>query len=54
MCHPRHYLLDLLAMAAGIDLGKATIDKFNEVSNRIDCPVKIRLDGSDWCITRAD
>jgi NTP pyrophosphatase (non-canonical NTP hydrolase) len=46
--------LDLLALAAGIDLGRVTIDKFNEVSNRIDCPIKIRLDGSDWCITRAD
>lgn len=33
--------LDLWAMAAGIDLGQATIDKFNEVSKRVDSDVFI-------------
>ncbi len=41
--------LDILAAAADIDLGAVTIHKFNEVSNRIGCPIKIRMDGSDWC-----
>jgi NTP pyrophosphatase (non-canonical NTP hydrolase) len=40
--------LDLLAMAAGVDLGKATIAKFNEVSERVDSNILIREDGSDW------
>lgn len=40
--------LDLLAMAAGIDLGRATIDKFNEVSERVGSVVRINSDGSDW------
>ena len=51
--------LDILAMRClddpyigyvdptGVDLGKATISKFNEVSNRIGVNVKIRDDGSD-------
>ena len=38
--------LDLLAMRAGVDLGRATIDKFNEVSDRVGSPVKIGVD--DW------
>ncbi len=38
--------LDLLAMRAGIDLGKATIDKFNEVSAKTGCSVRISADGS--------
>jgi NTP pyrophosphatase (non-canonical NTP hydrolase) len=40
--------LDLLAKRAGVDLGKATIQKFNEVSLRVDSAVRIRDDGSDW------
>lgn len=40
--------LDIYAAQAGIDLGKATIDKFNEVSKRVDSAVHIREDGSDW------
>lgn len=31
--------LDLLAASAGIDLGEATIKKFNEVSQRVNYPV---------------
>lgn len=38
--------LDILAMRAGIDLGKATMEKFNEVSIRIGCP--IRVDAEGW------
>lgn len=33
--------LDILAFRAGIDLGVATIGKFNEVSNRVGCNVKL-------------
>jgi NTP pyrophosphatase (non-canonical NTP hydrolase) len=35
--------LDILAFQLGIDLGEATVDKFNEVSDRIHCPIKIIL-----------
>ncbi len=38
--------LDILAMRAGIDLGKATIDKFNEVSKRVGSNIRIAAD--DW------
>ncbi len=38
--------LDLLAFRLGIDLGRATMDKFNEVSERIGSP--IRIDADDW------
>lgn len=38
--------LDILAFRAGVDLGAATVAKFNEVSVRVDSPV--RLDPSDW------
>lgn len=31
--------LDLLAFRSGVDLGRATIDKFNEVSRRVGAPV---------------
>lgn len=51
--------LDLLAQRAldrpddphptGIDLGRATIDKFNAVSGRVGSTIRIRDDGSDWC-----
>ncbi len=31
--------LDILAFRAGVDLGRATIDKFNEVSRRVEAAV---------------
>lgn len=40
--------LDLLAKRLGIDLGRAVIEKFNEVSVRVGATVRIREDGSDW------
>lgn len=43
--------LDLLAASVEVDLGQATIDKFNRVSKRVGSPVRIRLDGSDWRLT---
>jgi NTP pyrophosphatase (non-canonical NTP hydrolase) len=33
--------LDILAMRAGINLGEATIRKWNVVSERVDCPLRI-------------
>lgn len=39
--------LDILALKVGVDLGRATIDKFNEVSARIGSPVYIGED-DDW------
>ena len=33
--------LDILAMRAGVDLGDATVAKFNEVSERVGCDVMI-------------
>lgn len=38
----------ILAFQLNIDLGQATVDKFNEVSRRINCKVKIAADGIDW------
>ncbi len=38
--------LDLLAFRLGIDLGNATMEKFNEVSERVGSP--IRIDADDW------
>jgi len=38
--------LDILAFRAGIDLGQATIEKFNEVSKRVNS--NIRLAADDW------
>ncbi len=38
--------LDLLAQKAGIDLGEATISKFNEISRRVKC--SIRIDAEGW------
>jgi NTP pyrophosphatase (non-canonical NTP hydrolase) len=35
--------LDILAYRAGVDLGQATIDKFNEVSVRVGSPVRINI-----------
>jgi len=42
--------LDILAKQCGVDLAKATIDKFNRVSDRIGSNVFIRNDGSDFWI----
>ena len=33
--------LDILAFRAGVDLGEATINKFNEVSERVGSPVRL-------------
>ncbi len=33
--------LDILAFRAGVDLGQATIDKWNEVSERVGCALRI-------------
>lgn len=33
--------LDILAFRAGVDLGQATISKFNEVSVRVGCDVRL-------------
>lgn len=38
--------LDILAMRAGVDLGKATMDKFNEVSRRVGS--NVRINHEDW------
>lgn len=32
----------------GVDLGRATIEKFNEVSERVRCNIRIRVDGTDF------
>lgn len=37
--------LDILAFRAGIDLGQATIDKFNKVSERVGSPVQLNPNG---------
>lgn len=42
--------LDILCFRLDIDLGKATIEKFNFISNRVQSPVKIKEDGSDYSI----
>lgn len=42
--------LDLMAKQHGVDLGRAIIEKFNEVSVRVGSSIRIREDGSDWCI----
>lgn len=44
--------LDILAFRCGVDLGHATIEKFNEVSHRVDVPIRLRAD--DWYIEPAD
>lgn len=43
--------LDLLAFRAGINLGQAVMDKFNEVSERVDVSIRIQ-DGHTWGVTR--
>ena len=40
--------LDLLSTQVGVDLGEATILKFNEVSERVNSPVRIFRNGQDW------
>lgn len=35
--------LDILALQLGIDLGQATMDKFNEVSDRVGSSIKLPL-----------
>lgn len=40
--------LDILAFQLSINLGEATLDKFNEVSERVGSPVRIRSDGAVW------
>lgn len=42
--------LDILAMQAGVNLGRSTIEKFNEVSERVKSPIRITSDGADWVI----
>jgi NTP pyrophosphatase (non-canonical NTP hydrolase) len=42
--------LDILAYRVNVDLGQAIMDKFNEVSERVDAPV--RLDADDWHYSR--
>ncbi len=42
--------LDILAKQCGIDLGKAIIEKFNRVSDKVDSNIFIRTDGSDYWI----
>lgn len=37
--------LDILAFQAGVDLGEATIQKWNEVSKRVGCSVRLTHDG---------
>lgn len=38
--------LDILAFRAGVDLGRVTMDKFNEVSRRVGSTVRLSVD--DW------
>lgn len=40
--------LDILAFRLGINLGQATIQKFNQKSQELEIPIKIQEDGSDW------
>lgn len=40
--------LDILAYQLGIDLGQATMDKWNEASERIGCP--LWLEENDWVV----
>lgn len=42
--------LDLMAKRHGVDLGRAILEKFNEVSERVHSTIYIREDGSDWYI----
>lgn len=43
--------LDIYAFRAGVDLGAAVIEKFNEVSERVGAPIKLSANGvyvNDW------
>lgn len=42
--------LDLLAARCGVDLGRATMSKWNEVSDRVGVPIHVAAD--DWHYTR--
>lgn len=42
--------LDLLAYRARIDLGEATVAKFNEISRRVDASIYIRVAGGEYRI----
>lgn len=44
--------LDILAFRCGVDLGAATVAKFNEISLRVGSPV--RLEPNDWHYEPAD
>lgn len=46
--------LDILAFRLGIDLGEAIMSKFNEVSDRIGCNIKITPDGWTCYETESD
>jgi NTP pyrophosphatase (non-canonical NTP hydrolase) len=37
--------LDILALQCGVNMGEATMDKFNEVSRRVESTVRIDADG---------
>jgi hypothetical protein len=46
--------LDILAFRAGVDLGEATLQKWNEVSDRVGSTVRLRdavwlVDGQAFC-----
>lgn len=43
--------LDILAMRYGVDLGQAVMDKFNEVSRRVDAGVFIEPSASGQTVT---
>lgn len=43
--------LDILAFQLGIDLGKATMEKWNAVSDRVGVP--IHIDADDWHYTES-
>lgn len=46
--------LDILAFRAGIDLGAATIKKWNEVSRRVGVPINIDLSGYHYWVGSPD
>lgn len=43
--------LDILAYQCGVDLGEATMAKFNAVSERVGCPINIR-NGHEWGVLK--
>ena len=45
--------LDILAFQCGVDLAGATIRKWNEVSHRVNCPIRI-ADAYEWAEVWAD